>query len=95
MSIFTADPSAIRKVTFDWADYLTSLGDGTTISTSEFSVSPDGPTLASATNDTTTATVTITFGASTKGKRYRLSNKITTSTSETDERSCMFSVIER
>jgi len=83
--IFTKVPGATLDYTIDWNDgYLVSAE---TISSSSWSVQPvavGGVVEDSSTNDTETATITISGGN--HGKLYRLRNTITTSEGRTDTR---------
>lgn len=95
----TADFDDVRKVTFDWSAFLTSLGSGVTISTSAWEVDSGDVTLSTPTNDTTSTTVTADFSSSspanTRPRTYRISNLITASNGEVAERSLLVSVSEQ
>ena len=82
---FSKDPGATLDFTIDWSEWL----DDDTISSSDWTV-PDGITEASATNDTTTATVWLSGG--TAGTRYTVTNTIVTAGGRTDERSIVIAV---
>lgn len=89
--VIVKDPDAVVDYTLNWgADYLES---GETISTSTWTVTPTGLTKDSDSNDTTTTTIFVSGG--TRGKIYRLTNKIVTSKSRTDERSLVVRVEQR
>lgn len=89
MERFDKDPDAVLKYTRKWNKWL-----GTdTIATSVWVVE-DGITKDSDTNDTTSATITLSGG--TAGTEYTVTNRITTTTSaETDDRSFIIRVVER
>jgi len=89
MKEFNKDPSAVLDYTINWASWLPS---GDTISTSAWTV-PSGLTSASASNTTTTATVWLSGG--TAGQVYRVTNKVVTAGSRTDERTIMIRVVNR
>lgn len=87
--LFTKDADAVLDYGFDWSDWLAT---GETISTSTWTVE-SGITKDS---DSKTATITsIWLSGGTAGERYRISNKIVTNASRTDERSFVVSVTER
>jgi hypothetical protein len=85
----TKDPDAVLKYVMDWSDWLDT---GETISTSTWTVD-SGITKDSDTNTTTTATITLSGG--TVGEKYRITNRIVTSGSQTDDRSFYVYVNER
>jgi hypothetical protein len=87
--IIKKDPDAVLNYVMDWSDWLDS---GETISTSTWTVD-SGLTEDSETETTTTATITLSGG--TVGSRYRVTNRITTSGSQTDDRSFFVDVVER
>jgi hypothetical protein len=79
--LYVKDPQADLKYVVDWTDWLAS---GETISTSTFTV-PSGLTKVSESNTTTAGTVRISGGSA--GTTYRIVHQITTSASQTDQRS--------
>lgn len=83
--IYFKDPQASVDYTINWdAGYL----DGTTLSSSAWTIEPEedgGLTVDSDTNDSETATVTLSGGV--VGHVYRATNTIMTSAGITDERS--------
>ena len=90
MKGFVKDPDAILDYKFDWAPWL-----GTdTIATSSWTAE-SGITIvpASESFDDTTTTVFISGGAA--GQNYRLTNRITTNASRTDERSIEIKIRQR
>ena len=86
------DPNAVLDFGCNWASWLPT---GVTISTSAWSITPTGPTLANETNSTT-ATVIYVSGC-TVGVTYTLTNRIVTSgtPSRTDDRSIVLVCRER
>lgn len=90
MSVMLKDDNAVIDFSEDWSSWLAS---GETIATSSWSVSPDSLTIDSNTNDTTSATAWVSGG--TVGTVYRLTNRITTSASRTDERTVVVRVEKR
>lgn len=88
-SVYQKDPQAVLNYVFDWSLWL-ALGE--TIS-SVVNTVPAGLTLTSASNTTTTATLKLSGG--TAGQSYKVSNRITTSTSQVDERTIIIQVDER
>lgn len=85
---FTKDPDAVLDYQFNWEDWLE---DGETISTSTFLV--DGLTIDSQGHNTTRATVWLSGGGA--GNVYRVTNRVVTSDSRTDDRSISIRVMER
>lgn len=79
------DPQAVEKYTINWADWL--IGSEV-ISTSVWAAAD--VTVDSDTNDTTTATVTVSGG--TEGETNRVTNTITTDSGRTNERSVVVRV---
>ncbi len=69
---FPKDPTAILEYTVDWQDWLQT---GETIETSTWTV-PSGITKDDDTKSTTAATIWLSGG--TKGKTYRVTNRIVT-----------------
>ncbi len=85
---FTKDPSAVLDYMIDWSRWL----KGDTIQTSQWTV-PAGLALVSQTNTTTTTTVWLSGG--TAGQTYTVTNRITTASGRTDERSIIIKVEDR
>lgn len=85
---FTKDPDAVLDYQFNWEDWLE---DGETISTSTFLV--DGLTIDSQGHNTTRSTVWLSGGGA--GNVYRVTNRVVTSDSRTDDRSISIRVMER
>lgn len=83
------DPDAVLDYGIRWDQWL---ADGETISTSTWIV-PDGITKNSDSHDTTTTTIWLAGG--TAGTSYKLTNRITTSESRTDDRSLTIRVANR
>jgi len=84
MKVFIQDPDAKIDYPIDWTDYLET---GETIASSAWSIEPTGPTID---NDSESDGVTVVYVSGLeRGKRYRLSNQITTSNTpaRTPERS--------
>ena len=92
MTVFAKDPQAILDYSIDWDDAYLQLGE--TISTSVWSVLPAG-TLTIDSTASTASVATATVSAGTTGHIYRLTNRITTSNSRTEERSITIRVQER
>lgn len=92
MSVFVKDPDEVIDYQHNWStNYLAS---GEDISTSVWAVTPTGSlTIDSESETITTATVFVSGG--TRGKVYRLTNKITTTASRTAERTITVRVEER
>lgn len=79
---FEKSPSAVLKYKFDWSDWLAS---GETISTR--TVTPEeGITVDSSSITDTNTSVTVTLSGGTVGNVYDVACLITTSDSQTDER---------
>lgn len=90
MSVKLKDPDAILDYTHDWSVYLQSAE---TVSTSAWSVAPTGLTIDSDSLATPNATVTLSGG--TAGSLYRVTNRITTSNSRTEDRAITVRVGQR
>ena len=86
------DPDAVLNYTFDWDDEY--LAAGVTVSTSTWAVSPTG-TLTVDSESETSSTTTVVLSGGTAGQVYTVTNTITTSSSETEERSLIVRVDER
>lgn len=82
------DPNAKLDYTVDWSDWL----NGDTLATSTFVVA-SGLTKESETNNTTTATVWLSGG--TNGDSYIITNRITTATGRTEDRSFVILVSDK
>ena len=89
---FVIDPDAKIEYGFDWASWLPT---GTTIATSAWAITPEGPTLTDDSNDTTSTVVYVT--GCTVGVTYTLTNRITVSGSitRTEDRSITLVCEER
>lgn len=80
------DPDETLDYTCDWTDFLEDAGSPTdAIQTSDWSVTPTGPTLSGARLDGNLASVFVAGAA--LGRVYRLSNKVVTLQGRTAERS--------
>jgi len=88
---FTKDPNAILDYTRDWSAWLTAAGNDTIV-TSTWIV-PDGITKDSDTHNDTTATIWLSGGE--LGKRYNITNRITTAGGRTDDRTFTIDIHER
>lgn len=86
---FIKDPDAALDWQFNWADWLE---DGETITSSSFESDP-GITITSVGHDDTVATVWLSGG--TAGSVYRVTNRVVTSQSRTDDKSINIRVTER
>lgn len=86
------DPDAVLNYTFDWDDEY--LASSVTISTSEWVVTPSG-TLTVDSDSETTTTTTVVLSGGTPGQVYTVRNRITTSSSETEDRTLVVRVEER
>jgi hypothetical protein len=93
MSVSAKDPAAVIAYSMDWgADYL----GGETLSASSWSIAPVEPgglSVDTASFDTATTSVTVSGGVA--GHSYHLTNRITTSSGQIDERSIIIRVQER
>ncbi|MCJ8191772.1 phage fiber-tail adaptor protein [Sphingomicrobium aestuariivivum] len=93
MTLVLKDPGAQLDYLVDWgADYLAD----DTVAGSVWDVSPreeDGVVVTASTFDDTSATVTVAGGK--EGHRYRLSNRVSTTSGRTDERSILLRVEQR
>jgi hypothetical protein len=83
------DPDAVLDWVWDWNEWL---DEGETISASSF-ITSVGITVDSELNTTKTATVWLSGG--TAGQVYQVTNRITTSSGRTDDRSITIRVTER
>lgn len=92
MTVFAKDPQAVIDYSFDWDDAYLQMGE--TISTSVWSVLPVGELAIDSTSNTTSA-ATSTVSGGLVSHVYRLTNRITTSLSRTEERSVTLRVQER
>lgn len=87
-AVVVKDPDEVLDFTFDWVDEL-----GTdTISTSTWTAGA-GITVDSSSNTTTKATIILSGG--TAGKDYMVTNRITTASAKTHERSLHVKVLSR
>lgn len=83
------DPGAVLDYGFDWSEWLES---GETITDSSWTV-PDGLTQEAIDQNDTTTTIRLSGG--TAGQTYQITNHVTTSDSQEDERSFCLVVVER
>ncbi len=83
------DPDAVLDWVWDWNEWL---DEGETIASSTF-IASVGITIDSESNTTKTATVWLSGG--TAGQVYQVTNRITTSSGRTDDRSITIRVAER
>lgn len=82
MSVLIKDPDASLDYGVSWSDYLQ---PGEAVSQSDWFATPDGDlVLSSETNDGNAPTVRVEGGVS--GRVYSLTNRITTITGRTDDR---------
>lgn len=86
---FTKDPDAVLDYVWDWSQWL---AGAETITSSTVAVS-SGINLDSNTNTTTTATAWLSGG--TNGIPYTATNRITTSSGRTDDRTITIRVTSR
>lgn len=94
MTVYTKDPDAIIDWAIDWGqDYLQ---EGETIQSSEWLVEPqeDGGIAVDSESHTATATVVFLSGG-VVGNVYRVTNRVTTSSGRTDDRSLTLLCFER
>lgn len=90
LQYFVQDPGDVLDYPWDWSQWL---GSGETISTSVFSVTPSGLSIASQSNTTTNSTVWLAGG--TAQTTYTVTNRITTSLGRTADRSATVRVQPR
>ncbi|NIJ39321.1 hypothetical protein FHR22_004068 [Sphingopyxis panaciterrae] len=93
MAMMVKDPGTRIDIEFDWA---AAYPDGQAVMTSEWAVAPeapDGVALAGAAHDLVRATATLAGGVA--GRVYRVSNRVTMSDGQIDERSLTVRVEER
>ena len=88
-NVFDKDPNAVLDYQWDWSDWLAA---SETISTVVFIV-PVGITLSSQSNTTTTATIFLSGGTVNDG--YKVTCRITTNQSRTEDRSIYLICRER
>ena len=99
-STFLKDPDAVLDFKFDWAASTNGSGDsdwlasGETISTKTVTAD-SGITIDSSSITDTNTSVTVWLSGGTAETIYKVSCKIATSGSRTDERSILVRVIER
>jgi len=89
MQTFTKDPAADLDFYVDWSEWL---ADGETIAQSEFTI-PDGIESHDDGNNDTASVVWLSGGS--PGRRYRVTNQITTSEDRIDERTLIIEVQNR
>lgn len=93
MAMVVKDPDARIDYEFDWA---AAYPDGQAVVASGWAVAPDrddGIKVAAAAHDLTRATVTLTGGVA--GHVYRVTNRVTLSDGQIDERSMTVRAEER
>jgi len=91
MSVLIKDPDATLDYGVDWSDYLEA---GETLTMSSWSATPAGElALTGEANGASSASVVVAGG--TRGRVYRLTNRVTTSAGRTDERSITIRVEHR
>jgi hypothetical protein len=83
------DPESVVDYVINWTSAL----NGDTISTSEWEATPNGVTIDSDVNDTTSATVWVSGG--TLGNRCNLENKVVTNNGRTLVRSILITIQDR
>ena len=91
MSVLIKDPDATLDYGVDWSSYLAA---GESLSQSAWSVAPAGElVLTGEASGATSASVLVAGG--TRGRVYRLTNRVTTSAGRTDDRSITIRVEEK
>jgi hypothetical protein len=93
MAMIAKDPGTRIDFEFDWA---AAYPDGQAVLASEWSVAPveaDGVAIAAAAHDLTQTTATLAGGIA--GRVYRVTNRVTLSDGQIDERSAAVRVEER
>lgn len=93
LKTFIIDPDAKLKFGFDWSDWLAT---GKTLATSAWTITPkvgEAPTLDDEDNNTTQTVVWVSGCAA--GTRYTLTNSVTDSDGQADDRSIMLICRER
>lgn len=93
MALLVKDPDARIDYEFDWA---AAYPDGQAVMASGWTVAPadsDGIAVAAAAHDLTRTTATLTGGVA--GRVYRVTNRVTMSDGQIDERSMTIRVEER
>ena len=93
MTLLLKDPAAVLDYMIDWgAEYL----DGDMLAASEWSVTPDEPDgVAIVGSDFDATTATVKAGGGSRGRIYRLINRVTLNSGRVDERSIVLRVEER
>ena len=87
MKLFLKDPDSTEPFGFDWTAWLAEIGASETITSSTWSVSPSGLTLAGGSIVTGSKKTQIKASVGVAGTRYTVTNRIVTSSSYTDDRS--------
>ena len=87
---YKKDPQAVLDYTFDWAPWLTPIGD--TIVAVVWTLSG---TLAKVSQSNTTTTATAFISGGTLGETETLTCRITTAGGRTDERSILLHIVNR
>lgn len=92
---FIKDPDAVKNYTLNWNGAAPGpwLSTGETISTSAWTLSSTGITKDSDSNTTTTASIIVSGG--TTGEDYELTNRVTTSDSQTEDQTIRIKVLEK
>ncbi len=94
------DPDSVEPQGFDWTAYLAELGTGVTVQSSTWSVSTivgdAAPlTLSNASIVPGGLRTQVTLAAGSAGRKYTLTNHITTSSGPVDDRSFKVLVVQR
>ena len=93
MADYIKDPDAVLDYGVDWSPWLET---GETISTSEWTASPDGLTVMDEPAPGMSGTSTLVWlSGGVAGRTYRVTNRITTTAGRIDERSIEIRVRER
>lgn len=97
VNLCTKDPQSIEPRGFDWTPWLAELGTGVTITLSTFTVSGADAilTLSSPNIVTGSLKTQVKLNAGTVGVRYTVTNHITTSAGDEDDRSFYVLVEQR
>lgn len=92
---FIKDPDSVLQYTLNWDGGAPGpwLSTGETISTSAWTLSSTGITKDSDSNTNTTTSIIVSGG--TAGEDYELTNRISTSNSQTTDRTIRIKVLER
>jgi hypothetical protein len=92
---FIKDPDSVLNYSLDWSGSSPGpwLATGETISTSAWTISSTGITGSTGSKTTTTTTINVSGG--TAGEDYEFTNRITTSDSQTADRTIRIKVLEK